>query len=464
MKKCLLFLLLAAGGYGVSAQDNEKSCIEVRDRYRFQLKDAAAADSVERIILAKYPHGEAARFIASQKAMQGLTAANTVEKLEGFLKEFPLAEWQQHPELKNQEFLYYNTYRSLITALMGAKQYDRARAYATEMYFKALNETYRWNVEGLLKIPHFDFTDHYPVADAYIRQMIAKRHDGTMQGYENVSGDRLAQSQLDARLSAHIRLLARLGRYGEAKEFIGYVTPEKRYADPDLNEAYVEALKHAGTQAEAERFLEAAVHANAATPAMLERLERIYVAQKGSAEGYAAYLDGLKSAEGQEKIRREMLEHIIDIPYTAFSLETNDGRAVRSADWGNRVVILDFWGTWCYPCIKAFPGMQMAVDKFAADPGVGFYFVSTDDTVENVERFIAKNRYTFNWLYDLETAKNNKPGAVYKYFRELLGVSGVPCKVAVKDGRVRYVSIGYGGSPSQLADELSILIEILREK
>lgn len=437
----------------------EKSYLLVENLYRIQMKNTAKADSMERVILEKYPRGERARFIANRNATQNMTVAS----LEGFLAEFPLAEWQRQPEQANQEFLYYNTYRSLITGLMAEGMYDRACDYAGRMYFKALNETYRWNIEGQLKNPTLDFTPHYPVADAYIRQMIAKVGDGTMQGYDGVSSDRLAQMQLNARLSAHIRLLDRLGRYGEAIGFLQYVSPEERYSDPDLNEAYVNALEHTGTQKELKEFLEAAYRANAVTPGMLAKLEQAYVATNGSTEGYDAYLGSLKPSEELEEIRRQMLGHIIDVPYAAFSLENPDLNMVNSADWGDRVVILDFWGTWCYPCIKAFPGMQMAVDKYRDDPAVGFYFISTDDTVESVERFIGRNNYTFNWLYDLETGRNDKPGAVYRYFRELLDVSGVPCKVAVRGGRVRYVSIGYGGSPSRLADELSVLIEILKE-
>lgn len=462
----LLCLLCAVIPHTVAQQGDvrltEKEWIQVRDNYRFQLKDAHKADSVETLILAEYPWGEAARFIAYNKAREGTDRDKVVENFEHFLAQFPVQEWQQHPEQQNQEFIYYTVYRALIEALMGTEQYEKARSYADQMYFKALNEVYRWNIEGLLKIPHFDFTDRYPVADAYMRQMVEKQGDGTMNGMGADKADELAQSQFNTRLSAHIRVLDRLGRYEEAREFYQHLSPGKRYADSDLNETYMHVLEQVGSSRDLKELLEEAVRVNVATPAMLEKLERMYVAEKGSDEGFVRYFDSLKSAESLEAIRKKMLAELIDVPYKHFSLEDSEGKMINSADWGDKVVILDFWGTWCNPCVRAFPGMQLAVDKYAGDPEVAFGFVSTDDTVENVERFIKRNNYTFHWLYDLKTAKNDKPGAVYKYFRDLLNVSGVPCKVAVKSGRVRYVAIGYGGSPSLLADELSILIEILK--
>ena len=44
----------------------------------------------------------------------------------------------------------------------------------------------------------------------------------------------------------------------------------------------------------------------------------------------------------------------------------------------------------------------------------------------------------------------------------MLNSSGIPLKVVLKDGVMRYVSEGYCGSPSKLADEISLIIEVLK--
>lgn len=470
MKIFFIILFFVLGIFFAEAQEHssdslsEKYYLQARDNYRYQLKDTARADSIEKIILEKFPRGEAARFNRHNELVRQAKQDKLIENAETFLQEFPVGEWRQLPEQRNQEFLYYTTYRSLIEGLMGTKQFDKTCDYADQMYFKALNETYRWNIEGLLKIPHFDFTDRYPVANAFIRQMILKKGDGTMDGMGTDKADELAQAQLNARLSAHIRMLDRLGKYQEAREFVLHIAPEQRYSDPDLNEAHLHILEQSGTPREVRELLENSVRANATTSGMLEKMEQLYISDNGSAQGYFEYLKKFKSQEELEAIRQEIQKQLIAVPYEAFSLEDNNGKWIKSQKWKDKIVILDFWGTWCFPCIKSFPGMQMAVEQYANDRKVEFCFVATDDEVKNVEKFIAKNNYPFHWLYDLETGKNKNPGAVYTYFRKLLNVSGVPCKIAIKNGKVRYVSVGYGGSPSRLADELSILIELLKEE
>lgn len=49
-----------------------------------------------------------------------------------------------------------------------------------------------------------------------------------------------------------------------------------------------------------------------------------------------------------------------------FSLKDLKGRPVSSADLRGKVVLIDFWATWCQPCKKEMPGYQKLADKYAA--------------------------------------------------------------------------------------------------
>src|SRR5690606_25400945 len=51
-------------------------------------------------------------------------------------------------------------------------------------------------------------------------------------------------------------------------------------------------------------------------------------------------------------------------PAPGFRLKDPDGKEVPLEDLKGKVAVPDFWATWCAPCIKSFPAMQMAVDKY----------------------------------------------------------------------------------------------------
>src|SRR5690606_41666590 len=82
-------------------------------------------------------------------------------------------------------------------------------------------------------------------------------------------------------------------------------------------------------------------------------------------------------------------------PAPGFSLKDLDGKEVSLEDLKGKVVVLDFWATWCAPCIKSFPAMQMAVDKYKEDPEVAFLFINTwerqEDPAAAVKQFMDRS-------------------------------------------------------------------------
>src|SRR2546423_976890 len=59
-----------------------------------------------------------------------------------------------------------------------------------------------------------------------------------------------------------------------------------------------------------------------------------------------------------------------------FSVKDLRGRALSSADLRGKVVLIDFWATWCQPCKKEMPGYQKLLDRYGSRgfAGVGFKF------------------------------------------------------------------------------------------
>ncbi len=119
-----------------------------------------------------------------------------------------------------------------------------------------------------------------------------------------------------------------------------------------------------------------------------------------------------------------------------FTLTTLDDKEVKLSGQKGKVVVLDFWATWCPPCIKALPHLQkLAADKELADKGLVVWGVNAQEAKGKVSAFMEKNSYTFGVPMDTK-------GTTMKAY----GIEGIPTQIIVgKDGKVAYVAVGYGG-------------------
>jgi peroxiredoxin len=71
-------------------------------------------------------------------------------------------------------------------------------------------------------------------------------------------------------------------------------------------------------------------------------------------------------------------------PAPEYSAETLDGREVSLASLRGRVVVLNVWATWCYPCVKEMPTLQHAYELLK-DEGLEVVAVSVDAPVGSVD-------------------------------------------------------------------------------
>jgi peroxiredoxin/outer membrane protein assembly factor BamD (BamD/ComL family) len=77
-----------------------------------------------------------------------------------------------------------------------------------------------------------------------------------------------------------------------------------------------------------------------------------------------------------------------------FAITTTDGQRISMDDLAGKVVLLDFWATWCGPCREALPHMQEIAKKFQGQPLV-VLSVSLDSDEQKWKEFIAKNQMTW---------------------------------------------------------------------
>src|SRR5207245_2739219 len=70
----------------------------------------------------------------------------------------------------------------------------------------------------------------------------------------------------------------------------------------------------------------------------------------------------------------------------AFTLQDLSGKGHRLSDYSNAVVIINFWASWCAPCVKEFPSLKRLVEKM--DHKVKILAISNDSDRADLESFL----------------------------------------------------------------------------
>lgn len=115
-----------------------------------------------------------------------------------------------------------------------------------------------------------------------------------------------------------------------------------------------------------------------------------------------------------------------------FDIEDFTGRTVASDKLQSKVTVLDFWATWCGPCLKELPIYQGVFEKYK-DKGVEFLAISVDESRAEAEQFIADENFTFPVAHD-------EDGRMQRSFR----VNGIPMIFVIGPcGRINWVHRGF---------------------
>jgi len=133
-----------------------------------------------------------------------------------------------------------------------------------------------------------------------------------------------------------------------------------------------------------------------------------------------------------------------------FSLPDLDGERVGLADLKGRVVVLNYWATWCPPCVDEMPSLQKLHDALA-EKGLSVVAVSVDERFTDIERFVGDFNLTFTILHD-EGMKVSRSYQTFKYPETY---------IIGRDGRVKSKVVGERDwvAPSVIRDLVALMNE-----
>jgi peroxiredoxin len=115
-----------------------------------------------------------------------------------------------------------------------------------------------------------------------------------------------------------------------------------------------------------------------------------------------------------------------------FSVTTSEGEYISLEDLRGKVVLLDFWGTWCPPCVESVPALRDMYRKYAKEKSFMMISISVHDEEDKWRAFTAKNQMVWPQYFDRDSK-----------VQRAFSVNGFPTYVLIDhEGIVRFRASG----------------------
>lgn len=268
---------------------------------------------------------------------------------------------------------------------------------------------------------------------------LERTRDSWISAFERLRGLALVGMDRPEEAEAAFRRAIDIGPRSDRLAALGeFLVGEGR--DQEGYESLVAALAHNAEDERIEGDLERVRDAAVAAAARLGHDE-------------AAFEHDLEAARAEvaEEARRRMVADRLDREAPGFALADTEGKEWRLADLQGKVVVLNYWATWCGPCRTEFPHYQELVDSYAAADDVVFLAISTDTDHSVPRAFLDENDYRFTVLFDEGSATDYHVTGIPQHF--ILG----------PEGRIQYATGGFSG-PERYREEMHARIDALRQR
>ena len=417
---------------------------------RPKLKPAAEKQKAEASPKEAAPQDSDAELRAAIQASRG-SEQEFVENLESYLKKYPHS--QHRAELEREFYKISSKLRDRSRMIVYATKLVEANLNDVDMLMTLISLLRERRAEGDL-----------PKALSYSNQLVeefenifargrpgrisvAQWDDRKARGFASVyliRGRVQADLNNTEKAAADLQKSYKLSRFSEAAMVLAEIA-EKRKANDEAIDYYAQAFVLSFEEKD-----------GAERDEIRRRLGRLYTAKRGSEGGLGDLL--LKAYDTRLKEQSERLAKIetpninagLSDPFQ-FRLTKLDGSTIRLGDHRGKVIVINFWATWCGPCRIEAPLFEQTIAKYKEDKDVIFLALSTDEDRAQVAPFIKEQKYKL-------------PVAYADYIDELFGVSSIPTTIIFDhQGNVSYRQAGFAQGEDFVA-LLSAKIEAAKKK
>ncbi|MGH9938654.1 MAG: redoxin family protein [Blastocatellia bacterium] len=166
------------------------------------------------------------------------------------------------------------------------------------------------------------------------------------------------------------------------------------------------------------------------------KIGQLYSAKNGSETGLGDRL--LKAHDAYVKEREERLAKLEPPNINAgvgdplkFTLTKLDGSPLKLGDHRAKVIVMNFWATWCGPCLTEMPLFEKTIAKYKDDKDVIFLAITTDEDRELVGPFLKQYKF-------------NLPVAYAEYLNDHFAVSSIPTTIILdRKGEIAFRQAGF---------------------
>lgn len=416
-----------------------------------RFKEKNVADSFRNIMKTTYPKGNWVKADATNALVLSLRAKKPADE-----KKAQVEEFLKQNSSDNQESIKEFLQQQVANAYVQEKNWKGLFEYAKNLTAASRASMFNnvsWNMaeEGIENIQEAKRMSYE--ATSWAENEVKAPTEKKPAMLTGLQWEEQRKRNFAMYADTYAFILYQNGTYKEGLPYAKSAATYNKFADAEYNERYALLAEKALPASEAQKLIEGFVKSGKASAKTKAALKNIYVKEKGSDTGYAAYLTNLEE-EAKIARRAEIAKGMINEPAPAFALKDFEGNSVSLASLKGKVVVVDFWATWCGPCIASMPGMKKAQDKYKGNPNVKFLFVDTwekvDNKLQNAKDFMTKKGYDFHVLLDTEDN-------VVSDFK----VSGIPTKFIVDgNGNIRFKAVGFDGNDDALVEELTTMIEL----